>query len=238
MSARRKVADAERTATMLDLVHAMYPTGDDRLMSHVVIEEVAPGSGYRYAQRFADVLALSVWPSRGLTLDGFEIKASRTDLRRELCDLSKHQAVARYCDSWTLVAWDESVLCENLPSDWGIMVTVEGEHGRELKAVRRAPKRTPELWPREFVCSLVRNAFQQAPGAALLARVASKATEDAARAGRDEARRQVRDTVRPLAKLLFGPNDWRWPSEANDAAKVIALAVERLTAGVDVESGS
>jgi len=228
MSRPRRIADAERTAAMLDLVRGIYPDGGPSL-SHVVVEEVAPGTGWLGSARWADVLALGVWPSKGLTLDGYEIKASRADLRRELADLDKHRALARYCDTWTLVAWDEAVLTDGIPESWGIMLTREGAHGRELVEKRKPTKLTPEPWPRAFTCSLVRNAHQQSPGAAYVARAAVEAAQRGRCDGRDEERYSVRPALEALKKLLYGPNTWNWPKDASDPEAVMRLAVERLT---------
>jgi hypothetical protein len=217
---------------MLDLVRSIYPTGNGMSLSHVVIEEVAPGTGWSGTSRWADVLALSVWPSKGRTLDGYEIKASRADLKKELADLSKHEALARYCNTWTLVVWDETVLIDDgIPEWWGILKTAESADGtRELNEVRKAQKREPEPWPRAFVCSLVRNAFQQSPGAAYVAR----ACVEAARRGRDDGRRaaegEIQDLLEPVARLLYGRDRWKWP--AHDPEDVVKAVTERLTQGV------
>src|ERR1041384_1602390 len=104
MSKRARITDFERTATMVDLLRDRFCAGDGMSLSHVVLEEVAPGTGWMGGSRWADVLVLSVWKSKGRTLNGYEIKASRADLKKELRDLDKHQALARYCDEWWLVA--------------------------------------------------------------------------------------------------------------------------------------
>lgn len=228
MSKARRVADFERTATMLDLVHSIYPSGS-MSRSHVVIEECAPGTGWSHANRYADVLALSVWPSNGLTLDGYEIKASRADLKKELSDLSKHAAIARYCDTWTLVVWDETVLVEGIPETWGILTTSEGEHGRELITQRKATKRTPEEWPRSFVCALVRNASEQSPGAAYVARACSEAGANGRTQGKDSADLRWKAATTPLVETLYGKNSWKWPAEAFDPEHLFKTAVERLS---------
>jgi hypothetical protein len=230
MSKLRRIPDAERTATMLDLLRRRYE-GDHSGMSlsHVVVEEVAPSTGF--ANRWADVLVLSVWRSKGLTLDGFEIKASRADLKKELADPSKAEAVARYCDSWTLLAWDDSVLVEGIPDGWGIITTTEGKHGRELSEQRKAAKRTPEPWPREFVCSLVRNAYQQSCGAAFVARACVEASKKGVADGRYIERAQYKADMAKLATALYGKDSWRWPAEAHDPAHLAKLAAERLTQG-------
>jgi hypothetical protein len=230
MSKPRRMDDVERTCTMLDLVRRQYPAGGAMSLSHVVIEEVAPSTGWA-ARRWADVLALSVWPSKGLALDGYEVKASRGDLKRELADPAKHEALARYCDAWWLVVWDEAVITDvpPIPESWGIMITMDGEFGRELEVKRRPAKRTPEPWPREFICSLVRNAFEQSPGAAYVARACAEAN----RVGRSDAEylaRSARDeAARAIGVALYGAEHWKWPKEARSTEHLLKMAAERLT---------
>lgn len=232
MSKPRRIDDIERTATMLDLVRCSYPPDAGMAPSHVIIEEVAPGTGWSGGHyRFADALALSVWPSKGLMLDGYEVKASRADLKRELADLTKHEALARYCDSWWLVAWDESVLLPGVPESWGVLLTADGEYGRELVTHRKAAKRTPEPWDRPFVCSLVRNAYQQSPGAAYVARAVAAAHDRASWDAKREEESAIREAVHPLAELIYGKDSWRWPKEARDPELTIRIAAERLTQG-------
>lgn len=230
MSKARRVADFERTATMLDLVHRSYPSEWGRMSrSYVLVEECAPGTGWSRENRFADVLALSVWPSNGLTLDGYEIKASRADLKKELSDLSKHEAVARYCDTWTLVVWDETVLVEGIPETWGIIITREGDCGRELVTKRKATKRKPDEWPRPFVCALVRNASEQSPGAAYVARACFEAAEKGRSSGKQIENSRWKAATTPLVEALYGKNSWKWPAEAFDPEHLFKTAVERLS---------
>lgn len=231
MSKARRIGDAERTAEMLDLLRLDKTDAGAMSLSRIALEEVAPGTGWA-SRRWADVLVLSVWPSKGLTLDGYEVKASKQDLKKELSDLSKSEAVAKYCDSWTLVAWDESVLVDGIPEGWGIMLTREGAHGRELYTHRRAAKRTPEPWSRVFVCSMVRNAYEQAPGAAYVARAAIEANKKGRRDGKEIADGNWLYGLKPLLRELYGKDEWRWPKEAHDPAAIAKLAVERLTQGV------
>jgi len=226
LSKARVIPDAERTARMLDLLHRCYP-GNGVSLAHVVIEQVAPTTGW--ARRWADALVLAVWPSKGLTLDGYEVKASRADLRRELRDLDKHRALARYCDAWWLLAWDESVLLDEIPPTWGIILTEEDDDGeRTLVTKRKAAKLKPEPWPREFICSLVRNAYVQSPGAAYVARAVREAHRLSEGHERSVAAAEARRHIEPLARLLYGDNRYKWPDEASDPETVCRLAAERL----------
>jgi hypothetical protein len=232
MSTARRIPDTERTATMLDLLRRPYENERGAMsLSHVCIEEVAPGTGFVGASRYADLLVLSVWRSNGLTLDGYEIKASKADLKRELADPSKAEAVARYCDSWTLVVWDDAVLVPGIPESWGITTTVDGEYGRVLAVQRKPAKREPDVWSRPFVCSLVRNAYQQSPGAAYVARVCLEASDKSWKSSRRALRDELRTSLKPLAVALYGANDWKWPPEAHDPAALVKLAAERLAQG-------
>lgn len=226
MSTARKVSDVERTCTMLDLLHRrVNARANGGAPSHVVIEEVAPGTGWT-ARRWADVLVLSVWPSKGQTLDGYEVKASRADLKRELSDLSKHEAVARYCDHWWLVLWDESMLLDGVPESWGLIVTQPDGDDRCLKIIRQAATLTPQPWPRGFVCSLVRNAYQQSPGEGYLARAVSYSADIARDAGERRARDEARKALEALRDIVFAETDsWMRP---NDPAKIIAEACRQL----------
>jgi hypothetical protein len=217
-------SDAERTAIMLDLLHREYEGGrSDLAPPYVLIEEVAPGTGFSGPSRYADVVALSTWPSRGLTLEGFELKASKADLRRELADPSKHKAVARYCDEWSLVVYRRSILEGlDIPADWGIWA-VDDETGEKLELIRKPAKRTPDPWPRSFVCSLVRNAHQQSPRAAFIARAVIAAEQSGQKNATDAAWREVEHTLHPLAKAL-GFSSWNEPS----LEKLVTLAVDEL----------
>lgn len=229
MSRAARVLDADRTAIMLDLLHRRHLATNGNARSHVVIEEVAPGTGWS-AQRWADALVLSVWPSNGLTLDGYEIKASRADLKRELDDLSKHEAAARYCDTWNLLVWDEKVSAGfEIPADWGLWIVAGDEDGRTLKNVRKPAKRTPEPWPRGFICSMVRNAYEQAPSARWVATLVDNATDRAWSRIRREKESAMRSLVHPLATVLYGRDEWTWPKEAQNPEAVVKLVAERLT---------
>lgn len=231
MSKRRFVnTDAERTPIMMELLHREQPQGG-MSMRNIVLEEVAPETGF--GRRWADALVLAMWKSDGLELDGFEVKASRADLRRELADASKWRAVGRYCDSWTLLAWDEKVIAgmvDDLPPEWGIVVTQECDaHGdRELATVRRAKKLTPEPWPRSFVCSMVRNAYEQAPGAAYLARAIGAATKTATKEGRYIEHAAWENRLSPLKHAMYG-TAFNWPKVALDDDAFIKAVIERVT---------
>lgn len=118
----------------------------------------ATGTGL---QRRCDAIAMSLWPSRGLELHGFEIKISRGDFLRELKDPDKAEKIARYCDRWWLVADDDTIVQDGeLPPTWGLLV----RHGKSLRLKKDATKLEPAELTRRFLAALLRVAATTMPG--------------------------------------------------------------------------
>lgn len=143
----------------------MLTTGEvmDRLRKryadtgYAVLREVGDATGARQ-KRWADALCMSLWPSRGLSLIGFEVKVSRGDWLKELKDPSKADAICRYCDRWYVVAGDASIVRPGeLPPTWGLLVP----HGEGLKVSVEAPELSPQPFDRLFVASIMRRACEQ-----------------------------------------------------------------------------
>ncbi len=116
--------------------------------------EVQDATGMR-ATRSADAIAMSLWPSLGLELHGFEFKTSRADWLRELKDPSKAETFKRYCDRWFLVTTSREIArAGELPAGWGWLVVLGGR----IYAVAAAPKLEPEPITRAFLAALLRRA--------------------------------------------------------------------------------
>lgn len=231
-----RISDGDRTALMVDLVrrrHEPEYVRDIAMGPHtVVLQEVAQSTGFS-ASRWADVLALGIWRRTGERLDGYEIKASRADLKRELADPTKHRATARYCDTWTLVLWDESMIQPGIPESWGILLTADRGDGERELVVRRRPQRlNAEPWPRGFVASLVRNAYQQSPASAFVGRAAVTAYQAGLLVGERAAAERYDKDLEPLAKRLYGhlsKFEWDWKRQAGgNALKPSALAARAV----------
>lgn len=118
------------------------------------------------ANRTADGIAMSLWPSRGLEIYGFEIKVSRGDWLSEMRNPAKADDVFCYCDRWFLVAASrELVKAGELPPTWGLMVP----RGDGLECVKEAPKNpAPEL-DRSFVAVLLKKVLDKQPDKVALA---------------------------------------------------------------------
>jgi hypothetical protein len=116
--------------------------------------EVADGTGGNY-HRSADALAMSLYPSRGLDLHGFEIKSHRNDWLNELKNPDKAEKIARYCDFWWLVAENENVVkLEEVPRAWGLLVL----KGKSLRQIKKASQLKPRSLDRKFLAAILRRA--------------------------------------------------------------------------------
>lgn len=113
--------------------------------SFKIIEQVADHTGGR-ASRWIDALAIGLWPSRGLELHAIEVKVSRGDLRREIEQPEKAEAIARYCDRFWLATpagiVDPAYL-EAVVPNWGLLEVVDERGRRIVKTSRPAARVEP-----------------------------------------------------------------------------------------------
>lgn len=123
---------------------------------YAIFFEVVDATGARHT-RSADAVAMSLWPSMGLGVTGFEIKVSRGDWLREKKDPSKAEAIARYCDYWNIITPAGLIKVEELPDAWGLM---EVSEKGSIKTIKRAVKTPAVPLDRLFVASLLRNAHK------------------------------------------------------------------------------
>jgi hypothetical protein len=72
--------------------------------------------------RQADAIAYNLYPSRNFKALGFEIKASRSDWKKELKDVSKADWFVGQCKEWYVVAGRKGIVRESeLPDGWGLL---------------------------------------------------------------------------------------------------------------------
>lgn len=105
--------------------------------------------------RYADAISMSLWPSRGLELNGFEIKCNRSDWTKELKSPEKAETIAAYCHRWWVVAPSTKIVpVDELPPNWGLLVI----SGRGLKQAKAAALLDPKPLNYEFLAGLLRRA--------------------------------------------------------------------------------
>ena len=142
-----------------------------------LFEEVANATGWG-ANRKLDAVAMSLWPSRGLHLHGFELKASRSDWQRERKDPMKAEALAAYMDFFWLVVDEEKIVMPGeLPKNWGLLVRtgnglVQKVDASQLEAqsldrkilaaiLRRAHEQMKHMVPKDEIADRLKEARQQ-----------------------------------------------------------------------------
>jgi len=134
---------------ILDALRQAYPPP-----AWAFLEHVADGTGSNQ-RRTSDAMAMSLWPSRGLYLHGFEVKTFRGDWLRELRDPHKADEMVSRCHHWWVVAGDDHVVqASEVPPTWGLMV------GPNLAIVKPALVLTPAALDYPFLAAVLRRAAE------------------------------------------------------------------------------
>lgn len=138
---------------VMDLLRARF--GGD---GAICMAEVGSGTGAG-AGRWADMVAMETWPSRGLVIHGVEVKVSKYDWLREKATPEKAEAVHRYCDFWWLAVAPGVVAdVAEVPAGWGVLEAQDDLTGKRVLKVLRAAERQERSKdvPRIFVAAMLR----------------------------------------------------------------------------------
>lgn len=177
----------------------------------VIFFEVANGTG-SHGRRYADAVAMNLFPSRGLEINGFEIKVDRRDWIKELKNPEKAEPVFKYCDRWWIIATENVVRPGELPKTWGL---IEAKNGK-LRQDTAAPLLKPAPIDRIFSAALLRRAGER--------------DEAEIRATVDVATREIRDQEREYSKKEIERHD---RERKNLEAKLTKV---KETTGIDLLS--
>lgn len=139
---------------LMGLIAVAYPPP-----AWALLAQVGNATGGRH-ERWADAVAMSLWPSRGLELHGFEIKSSRSDWLREVASPEKAEPIASRCDRWWIVANEGVVEPQELPATWGLLEAMEHRGKTKLRATREAPKREALPCDRGFLAAILRRSSE------------------------------------------------------------------------------
>lgn len=125
---------------------------------YVLMAEVSNATGFARSNS-ADFIAVSLWPSRGLTISTFELKSSRTDWLKEFKNPGKAEAHFKYADYFWLLTDGPGIANINpnineIPETWGWMEIQKGK----LKIRKEAPKLSPAPIDRHYLCAMLRRA--------------------------------------------------------------------------------
>ncbi|MDH5667852.1 MAG: hypothetical protein OEY86_07575 [Nitrospira sp.] len=161
-----------------------YPSGE-----YAYFSQVRNGTGFTKDTRTADAMCLSLWPSRGLELSGFEIKVSRSDWLSELKDPKKADELSQYCDYWYIVAPADIVPISELPATWGLMAW----NGKRWKVTHANRRLTPIPLDRSFIASLARNFASGMVPASQITNLASEQAQELARMAGIRQERELKE---------------------------------------------
>lgn len=103
--------------------------------------EVPNGTG-ALRRRRADAVAVNLYPSKNFEVRGFEIKISKSDLKKDLEFGGKSNEVAKYCDYWFLVTPPNLTDGADLPASWGV-IEFDGKTLRQKRAAARIENKIP-----------------------------------------------------------------------------------------------
>lgn len=117
---------------------------------YVLAEHVRhdPGRG----RSIADAIAIDTWGSGHYALEGYEVKCTRSDWRRELAagpdgtPYAKSLTWRRHCRRWYILAPAGVVPREELPDGWGLIEAHDGQAGLWLRSTVKAAH-TPDPVP-------------------------------------------------------------------------------------------
>jgi hypothetical protein len=173
------MGDREITAKLQAALLKSYP-----LPEYATFFEVGDATGGRHS-RWADAVSMACWPSRGLRIWGFELKASRSDWLREKKKPEKSCAIQRFCHHWVLVTAPDVILPGELPETWGHLVL----KGGKLCWEALAPTLTPDALDPSFVAALLRRSGQASQE--IIGQHVDAATAAARERVKDEVSREV-----------------------------------------------
>lgn len=153
------------------------------------LPQVRNGTGYGRQVRTADALAMSLWPSRGIDLHGFELKESRSDWIREKKNPEKAEEIARFCDFWWLVVRDAALVKDGeLPTSWGLLAP----KGSSLAIFKPAARLKAKPVSKIFVAAVLRVASECSS--------INRTLEDSRKKGYEEGYSKGRENGRSEAK--------------------------------------
>lgn len=126
---------------------------------YAFLTHVRNAAGFQ-ATRTIDGLSLSLWPSRGHVLTGYEVKISRADWLRELKDPAKADDVCGLVDHFAVVAPVGVVQADEVPAPWGWLEVSDNQRVRTKKRPAMLHVTEPGRVPldRGFVVAMLRSA--------------------------------------------------------------------------------
>lgn len=200
--------------------------------TYAFMTQVRNGAGFS-ATRTMDAMAMSLWPSRGLHITGFEVKVSRGDFLSELKNPAKADELACFCDYWYLVVGDPAIVQNgDLPPTWGLIVP----SGKGLKILKEAPKLKAQPIDNSLLAAVMKNLTKGVVKRDLIKAELDAAVESGKQSGKWIAERAEKDKAELEKKIsefekISGVkllHQWRWGD--------VGAAVEEVISGRHTKS--
>lgn len=202
----------------------------------VIFPEVSNSTGSQL-RRYADAVAMSIWPSRGFEIHGFEIKVSRSDWISELKNPKKSSEVQKYCDKWWIVAGDDKiVMTDELPPTWGLLVPSKNK----LMCKVSAPQLEAVGLDKSFMASILRRCFEQQ--SEIRNAGYAEGYEDSKKNGPEDQRRKIDELSRDIGFLQKKISEFEKASgvtldgwSAGNVGKAVAFVRKAMSIDSDLE---
>lgn len=124
---------------------------------YALMQEVRDKAGFA-ASRSADFIAVNLWPSRGLAINGIELKSFRNDWLNELKKPEKAENIFQYCDYfWLLTANENVAKLEEIPPSWGWLCIKNDK----IYVKKEAPKLEAKPLTKHFACAMLKRAVDK-----------------------------------------------------------------------------
>jgi len=150
--------EPEKAITTADVNQMLWNRYTDK-GEHVLLFNVPNIVGIN-SNRYCDAIAVGMWQSSGRLIQGFEIKASRSDWLRELKDVTKADPFIEQCDRWWLVTADASIAKpDEIPLSWGWMTATRS--GLRIQKPAQHLPQNETMMKRLWAFALIRRAFER-----------------------------------------------------------------------------
>lgn len=173
---------------------------------YAVAEEVGNSTGMGQSRRL-DMVVVSCWESDGFSIEGIEVKVSKSDLKHELENPQKHNLFFADLDFYSLAAPRDVIDMDVIPKHWGVYEVYRQKDGELKLRCKRRPIALDDhghgTVSRGFMASLCRHLYALSPSHSLI--------REAERRGYERAVREEPGTeayrIRYLEDLLSKANE-------------------------------
>lgn len=151
------IPDAELTEIIYTALRARFNDYNHWLYAR----EVPVKTGY--AETRIDAVTMDCYESENYRIDGYEVKASQADLKKELLNPNKHKKTYECVDYFWLVTAPRVIkgIYDDLPKKWGVLVLKDDGSLRVRRQALDLEDRIDSNTSRDFIASFMRRAVFQ-----------------------------------------------------------------------------